>query len=321
MNFGDLLSSWRKNKDLGIRDLGVRTGIDKSTISRIENKNTETTISTVVRLCLGLEIDLNELSKALLGFSVKFPERSKAPGVLLGKSFLTFKDLELLTHSYKNNSKKWEIQLSDWLNEVAIKSEYTRVSTLLRGYESVEENKVTPRIISPLNIREMIFPSHIYSYELQYPSDLALANILDNFEKGGVITPKDAGLYLKEIRNQKNLTQKDLERITTISEVSLSRLEMGMLDRIRLPDIVRLDQFLKSDGNLLAFYWYSCQFTEEFLGAIGGWITNSIPVATWSMERFQLATIFLKVFRWMEFVNEGDSSWIQSMQITYNQES
>jgi transcriptional regulator with XRE-family HTH domain len=86
-DFGGFLSNQRKNKNLEVRALAIRTGIDKSTISRVENNKTETTISTLIALCIGLEIELNELVEALLGIKVKFPERNKEFGVLSGKPF------------------------------------------------------------------------------------------------------------------------------------------------------------------------------------------------------------------------------------------
>jgi transcriptional regulator with XRE-family HTH domain len=231
--------------------------------------------------------------------------------------------LAALIISYKANSKKLEVLLSEWLNEIAIKFEFTRVSNLIRDYKISEDNSSngTPKIFFPLNIREMTSPSQIYNYGLNYPADLGLTNILNNFEEGGVITLHDIGLFLKGIRIQKKLTQYDLEIITGVSGITLRRLETGTLDhRIILADIIILDKALEQNGRLLSFAWYGCQFMEEFTEMTqGSLLTKYIPVATWSKEDFQLATLFLKVFRWMELVNAEDSSWGQAMERIYKQ--
>ncbi|MEC3906729.1 helix-turn-helix transcriptional regulator [Tamlana sp. 2201CG12-4] len=68
MLFGDNLKKLRESKGLSqfelastMNDIASNSKIDKTTISRIENGRTNVTLSTIIKLALALEVELNEL--------------------------------------------------------------------------------------------------------------------------------------------------------------------------------------------------------------------------------------------------------------------
>ena len=61
MEFGEWLRNQRRVMGMDVRDLGGRSRVDPSTISRIENQHTQSTLLTAYRLCEGLETSLSEL--------------------------------------------------------------------------------------------------------------------------------------------------------------------------------------------------------------------------------------------------------------------
>jgi len=60
-DFGKLVKKKRIEKGLSMVELGYRCNMDKPNMSRIENGNTNPTLTTIVRICTALEINLSEL--------------------------------------------------------------------------------------------------------------------------------------------------------------------------------------------------------------------------------------------------------------------
>lgn len=62
MNLGKNLKKLRKEKNLSLRLLGIKSGLDHSDISKIERGiRTDVTIQTVIKLAEALEVSLDEL--------------------------------------------------------------------------------------------------------------------------------------------------------------------------------------------------------------------------------------------------------------------
>jgi transcriptional regulator with XRE-family HTH domain len=59
--FGKKLKSIREAKDLSVRDVSYNCAIDNSKISKIENGQINITLTTILDLAKGLEIDPKEL--------------------------------------------------------------------------------------------------------------------------------------------------------------------------------------------------------------------------------------------------------------------
>jgi len=52
-NLGSLISKFRKEKEFSLEELGLRIGLDRSAMHRIENGK-PITITTIIKLCLAL---------------------------------------------------------------------------------------------------------------------------------------------------------------------------------------------------------------------------------------------------------------------------
>ena len=55
--FGENLQKIRNNKNLSLRELAAKCDVDDSKISKIENGKFNITLSTIIELAKGLEID------------------------------------------------------------------------------------------------------------------------------------------------------------------------------------------------------------------------------------------------------------------------
>lgn len=60
-NLGHILQSIRKDKGLTLSQLEFFSGINKSTISRIESNDSSPTIETLLKICDALEISMIDL--------------------------------------------------------------------------------------------------------------------------------------------------------------------------------------------------------------------------------------------------------------------
>src|SRR5437016_1149349 len=79
-DFGDWLKESREANGLDMRSLARISGVDASSISRIENKRTQATLSTVARLCRAFKKSLQNL---LMELEVSFvgPDAALQPSV------------------------------------------------------------------------------------------------------------------------------------------------------------------------------------------------------------------------------------------------
>src|SRR5260221_14635496 len=67
ISFGEWMRAIRKERCLDIRTLAERTGVEATTISRVENARTQVTLQTCVRLCEGLGVSEFDVIAALYG--------------------------------------------------------------------------------------------------------------------------------------------------------------------------------------------------------------------------------------------------------------
>src|SRR5258708_37666916 len=83
MEFGTWVQNIRKERGLDIREMAQITGVDASTISRIENSRTEATLYSSFRICRGLKIPLPELIEVLSGpYPLALEEKSPSETVV-----------------------------------------------------------------------------------------------------------------------------------------------------------------------------------------------------------------------------------------------
>jgi transcriptional regulator with XRE-family HTH domain len=60
-NFSKRLQTFRKNKGLTIQDLAAKSGINKSTIDRIERNEQIPKVDQLIKLCSAIEINIVDL--------------------------------------------------------------------------------------------------------------------------------------------------------------------------------------------------------------------------------------------------------------------
>jgi transcriptional regulator with XRE-family HTH domain len=298
MDFGDWLKKVREERKLDVRGLEELTGIDKSTISRIESKSTEATISTVVLICFGLGVTISEFVKALYGKDFPLLAQTESPGVLRGGTVLTLQEVKDLLNSDLPIFKQ---SYANILNEVFY---------LQTGKDSQTLQKT--KLFTPEDVDKLLLDSPLYAYELKYPPELEPKLILEIYNQRGLITPNDVGLYLKGVRRERKATLQNLEKSTKISDTILSRFETGSVERIKITDILQIDNVLEQEGIILALYWESCQFNEEVIYKRSKHLGSLSPSDAWNLKNFKLVNSIVSTIRWLQYLNPKDTNyWIE----------
>jgi transcriptional regulator with XRE-family HTH domain len=300
MNFGPWVRQLRRERGLDLQTLAERTGVDTSTISRIENERTQTTLYTAIRICEGLEVTPADVTRALQGkppVSVGEPHEA----YVTDRPMLTVEDVKACVETFQADPQKGRSLLANLV---------TRSFGMLdrRGATGAEVQQL---VLEPL--QKFQAGAHVHECELPYPPDIEAETILSIYRSGGVLLLKDVGAYIGKVRRKKRMTLAGLEESVQISDSVLSRLEAGSVERVKLTDVLTLDGQLAQDSEILGMYWSACQFRARFLRRQTRRNGPAASSVGWTEEEFKLASFLITISRWWEHLNWGDASWITGL--------
>ena len=106
------------------------------------------------------------------------------------------------------------------------------------------------------DIDRLLFRTRLYTFDLRYPLPIRPANIRYVYEHNGALISSDIGSYLSEKR---------YEALSRPSSNMLLRMTgTGSLDRMKLGELLSLDEELREDGRLIGLFWEVCRFEEAF---------------------------------------------------------
>ena len=241
----------RIRKDLGIdlRTFATKTGVDATTISRIENAKAQVTLSTAVQICEKNGISSKELYFDLLGIRVSELEQQEPP---LDKVMPTERDAKSLIFHFHKNRRQCVLYLTSILN---------RIVSLSNRLNQRDQNGEGLQFV-PESFTQLLLNAPFYRFELQYPADLNAETIWELYCDGGLLTLMDIGAYIKIVRRQRQVTLVRLENSVKISTSVLSHLETGTIEQIKLADVLSIDTQLEQEGKLLAMYWSVSKFNN-----------------------------------------------------------
>jgi transcriptional regulator with XRE-family HTH domain len=290
MDLGQWMRSLRKEQKLDIRTLSERTGVEVSTISRVETAQTQVTLIIAIRLCEGLGVNAVDVLTAVRGKRPFAGDREPMRGV---EAVPTMDDVEQFLTYFHRNKEGGKVWLSDLLNRVVVMGKNT---------EGDPEGEVSQFIV-PADIHKLLFDSPVYRFEIQYPSAITASGILAIYQHGAMLTPMEIREYIKKVRREKQVTIARLEQAAKLSPSVLSRLESAEIEQIKLADVLVLDEQLGQEGTLLLMYWSVYSFYERLVRRD----------ATSAEQDMKLASIFITTCRWLQFMNPQDVSWISNV--------
>jgi transcriptional regulator with XRE-family HTH domain len=310
LNYAIWLKNKREEKKLQQESLAKLAGITAATISRIENNDNDVTFTTAYKICQALSISLPTLlSESNAGYdfkvingpstivgSIKSPSDQLSPSETYNNC-LRFEELENFQNSFITNFNSSCEFISTWLN---------RLSTLIPPNRNDDDSAFT---FNPELIRQIFINNSLISLKINYPQNIKKELLDRTYNSLGVMTSLDVGEYIN--LNRKN-SQQSLKLFSiddeSISKSSLSRIESGSVERIRLLDIVELDKRFNENGKLIDMFWNVARFTTqcELKQSLLAKIDNSHDLKKYSI-------LFVTIGRWMQVLSNNDSTWIIEM--------
>lgn len=284
LNFGRWVREKRLQHGLTLPALVQRTGLDLGTISRIENEQTQATLSTAIRICDGLGESLESLVQALQGRTVQgFEVDIGSPKPNYGINVLTPYDVRAFLHFFHDERQKGLESLASLLDDI--------VDRLLSGNRGNRELKIL-RLDSE-GVDTLIAASPLYSLELKYPRGITARAIQEIYARGGEIIPVDIEIYLDNIvanlfREHKDHLSEILGHVSNI----LTRVRIASVERVKLVDVLLIDEGLTREGltregEFLGIYTRVIRFNNEF-GA---------------PSENKLASTLVTASRWLQFLD------------------
>lgn len=289
MDFGEWIKSLRKDLRLDIQSLAERSGVEASTISRVENARTQVTLLTAIRLCEGLGVTVEDVLKVVYGNHATSDDQEQRSGTPLVPKI---SDVERFLSYFHRNEEQGKAGLAYLLNKIVSKS---------RSASEVVEGG-TFRLFVPEDIQKLLLDTSVYRFEIQYPPAIASKDILFIYLRGGVLSLTDVGEYLKKLRHERQVTLEQMEERVKLSPSILSRMESGFTEQIKLSDVLLLDKQLVQEGTLLSMYWEAYSSYERL-----------IRHRATAEKDLKLTMLFIIVCRWLQFINPLDISWMTNV--------
>jgi hypothetical protein len=170
----------------------------------------------------------------------------------------------------------------------------------------------------PEDVNKLLVNLPLYHFALHYPPHIDSDDIWKIYLCNGWLTTTDVGIFIKKVRRGKHLPLAQLQYTVKISESVLARLEEGTLERVKLNDVLMLDEQLGQEGKIPALYWKAYQVHQElahfstgidFLKQEG--TLSSREEQDEQLER--LIFIFTLVCRWLQQGSQKEQGGIDEL--------
>lgn len=293
LTFGEWVRNKRISRNYNLVAAARYTGVDGSTLSRIENGVTEATIDTAIRISEGFGIEFAELITDLVGREVIENIQPDSTGeTKIIPNVLKIEDLEGFVSLFLRDYDRGIEILGDLLEQA---SEFERAPS--------EQPFDYP--FNRTDIHRLLLPDPIYQAELAYPSDFDDYEVLQTYHSGGVLTLADVGVYLRGKREASKRTLASMEKSAKRSASILSRLEGGELGRIKLQTALNLNQELGNPNNeILGMFWAAAQYQSV--------VSGKMSIGDHSVKLKEIGDILVTVTRWLQ-MQDNNGDWLRRL--------
>jgi transcriptional regulator with XRE-family HTH domain len=299
MEFGAWVQSLRSNRKMDVRTFARLVGVDASTISRVEQGRSQVTVPTAVRICEGVEATPADLLWALQG---RRPKWATGHQRMRESEVVTISDLEAFLcsiHRHWDDGCAW---LTSLLNQiVSWENGYDNASTAIS-------------LIVSEDIEKLLQDSRLYQFKIHYPEAMKAEAIWELYLQGGALSLVDIGVYVKQARRGKRVTLSGLEESGKLSASVLSRLETGALERIKLMDVLALDEKLDQEGKIVAMYWRACTLMDMVAR-----LHTPDEQAGAREQDLKVVELFLTICRWLSCLSETNHTFVIEFRQRFDQ--
>jgi transcriptional regulator with XRE-family HTH domain len=253
MHIGEWIKTTREASGKSRGNLAAWCGVDTSTINRLENDRSDPTFATVVQICLGLNVPMNQLIGTFRP-DADLEAYSKVDKAQL--DFLSYSDLKTFEFMYKMAPLEACSILSDLMNQVIIQEP--------KSHEAFQQSEISINraCILPETVFIIVKSAPTMSLSVSYPL-LQPNMLLDIYRQRAVFTANDLTAYITAMSTEKSVNLRQYFPPTLITN-----LQNGAIKNIKFKDILQLDQ-LVGTGEILAMAWYTFE---------QGWSYGLMPI-------------------------------------------
>jgi transcriptional regulator with XRE-family HTH domain len=293
--FGAWLGKKRGNTPL--RTFAELVGVDAGTLSRTERHQTEVLVTTAIRICQGLDLSLGEFflewqGRVPTGFVQLTPEQWQ--GSLTGKDVRRW--LERVLAGHRRNRD----MLIAALNLIVLHS------GLL-----TEPLPQLAQLFSLADIEKLLWGFSWLRFEVDPPLECEpiIAALGTIYRHGGLVVASEIGAHIRYLRRQRGLSLPQCSDAARLSPGMLANLESGMTGiRLKLEDLLALDDCLGAEGGLIALYWWE---VSNRLAFEKEWESDLPPLAGYPPRvKHALVSLFIAVGRWLQRIYQDDTTWL-----------
>ena len=232
------IATWIHNERIkrGLDQLGLArlSGVSTGTISRLENANSQPTLYAILQIFYGFRLGLPDFMR-VMGLEGILPQHQGARKDKEG--FLTIEDIEAFLQFYRADAKR--------ATQVLYK---TLEGVYLLAYEAAQSEKEKDDADGDLGIvQSMHNPFDLLPVPKRTSSDV----LWQTYISGGILSLGDAGEYIRNAREKKDYSQRQLAIQAKTTHNVIGRLETGSIERIDLTVVLDLDRIIGIDDDIL----------------------------------------------------------------------
>jgi len=287
MTFGALVRERRVALALSLEELSARVDVTNGTISKVENDQLQPSITSAVRLSLGLGLTLEDVVDALDGEHVEIPV-AEDEDIVNRNDVLTADDVHAVVDRCRTDRE-------------AGRDTFLRLVTRLAQAAQHPDHTLEVAVpsIPPAMIDALLSPNPLYFVGIHYPPMLPASIILDTHRRGGAMLPADTVAYIQQVRP-------DLPHLGKKASDALQRIVTGQTERLRFADVLVLRDELGVRDEIVAMLWDATVLRVELRGL-------SVADAGPNEHAERLGNALITLGRWLQAVDEADSSWVQDV--------
>jgi len=303
-----MLNNWIKktriSKGFTLDDVARRSGTPKGLISRLENKRSEITLLAIVRVFYGLDLSVTSL------FSGGFVKKD-----LIMPSIYEDKSVRKSNYNCLNANDIYAILESPLTQRgrassivIALIEKFLSQCDLPLSVEKRE--LISSSAYSTLDscgTNSNLLLSNLEGNQLCYPSSFSPDKLKQIYLSGGVFIFSDLGTYMQSLRNERGLSARQLAKIVDVSHPSIGALESKMGSRVKLNDLIKIDNALELNGELIVFAWRTA---ELYLGLYPKRLVANIPRQLQSHEVTIIERLVI-LSRLFQHHFPEDESWLR----------
>ncbi len=296
IGLGMKLADTRRSAGVTLNTLAAQTGIDITTINRIEHVRTRATVQTAVRLFEALHMNPGEFYPDVDGLLPNYSWQAET--ILELKQVITAQDVQTFVRFFREQPYSACEVLASLLNTIA------------DWRSKVDEWRVIPPPVRPEQIDVLLSPSPLFYVDLRYPPDMLPQTLLALYRHGGVLTQTDLEACIRRLEGDIN------QNLSEHWRKVMRRLVDGPVGRVKFADVMTLDQLLKSEGAVVATFWMAYMVSDESLHEHPEEQGTAIQRVEDTNQDTRAAAFFIKVCRWLQLCYFENVPWLPELRET-----